>query len=210
MIAWLNDLLVSTSHFMPHGTCYLWLPSILWLHVVSDSIIALAYYSIPFALLYFVRKRIDLAYRWVFVLFGVFICLCGTTHLISIWTTWYPDYWLEGLIKFATALVSIVTALLVWRLIPKLLQLPSPQALQTSETYLRAIFDATPDAMLISDAQGIITMVNQQAECLLGYSTNELLGLSIEALVPERFRAKHPALRAQFAASIAARTMGAV
>ncbi|MFI3154780.1 MAG: PAS domain S-box protein [Methylococcaceae bacterium] len=209
MFAWFNDLLAGTGNFMPHGACYLWLPSILWLHIISDSIIALAYYSIPFALLYFVRKRTDLAYRWVFVLFGIFICLCGTTHLISIWTIWHPDYWLDGLVKLATALVSIVTALLIWPLLPKLLQLPSPQALQTSETYLRAIFDATPDAMLISNEQGIITMVNQQAEYLLGYSINELLGLSIEVLVPDRFRATHPALRAQFAASAVARPMGA-
>ncbi|TAN70456.1 MAG: PAS domain S-box protein [Methylobacter sp.] len=208
MFAWFNDLLVSTSHFMPHGACYLWLPSILWLHIISDSIITLAYYSIPFALFYFVKKRTDLAYRWVFVLFGVFICLCGTTHLISIWTIWYPDYWLDGLIKLATALVSIVTALLIWPLIPKLLQLPSPEALQTSETYLRAIFDATPDAMLISNEQGIITMANQQTVFLLGYSINELLGQPIELLVPERFRAAHPALRAQFAALAVARPMG--
>ncbi len=208
MPAWFNDMLASTSGFMPHGACYLWLPSILWLHIISDSIIALAYYSIPFALFYFVKKRTDLAYRWVFVLFGIFICLCGTTHLISIWTIWHPDYWLDGLIKLATALVSIVTALLIWPLIPKLLQLPSPQALQTSETYLRAIFDATPDAMLISDEQGIITMVNQQATHLLGYPASELLGKSIEILVPERFRAEHPALRAQFAALAIPRPMG--
>jgi diguanylate cyclase (GGDEF)-like protein/PAS domain S-box-containing protein len=209
MFAWFNDLLASTGNFMPHGACYLWLPSILWLHVISDTVIALAYYSIPFALLYFVHKRTDLAYRWVFVLFGVFILLCGTTHLMSIWTIWHPDYWLDGLIKFATALVSIVTALLIWPLIPELLRLPSPQALQTSETYLRAIFDATPDAMLISDEHGCITMVNQQASCLLGYPINELLGQSIEVLVPEQFRAAHPAQRAKFAALLVARPMGA-
>lgn len=209
MFAWINDLLVGTSSFMPHGACYLWLPSMLWLHIISDSIIAIAYFSIPFALLYFVKKRTDLAYRWVFVLFGVFICLCGTTHLISIWTIWHPDYWLDGLVKLATALVSIVTAVLIWPLIPKLLRLPSPQALQTSETYLRAIFDATPDAMLISNEHGIITMANQQAERLLGYSINELLGLSIETLVPESFRAAHPGLRAQFSAVAVTRPMGA-
>ncbi len=208
MIAWLNDLLAGTSHFMPHGACYLWLPSIMWLHIISDSIIALAYYSIPFALWYFVQKRTDLAYRWVFVLFGVFICLCGTTHLISIWTIWSAHYWLDGLVKLATALVSIVTAVLIWPLIPELLRLPSPKELQTSETYLRAIFDATPDAMLISDEHGVITMVNQQTERLLGYPINELLGQSIEVLVPERFRAVHPAQRAQFAATAAPRPMG--
>jgi diguanylate cyclase (GGDEF)-like protein/PAS domain S-box-containing protein len=208
MFSWLNELLAGTDMFMPHGACYLWLPSILWLHIVSDVIIALAYFSIPFALLYFVKKRTDLAYRWVFVLFGLFICLCGTTHLFNIWTIWHPDYWLDGLIKSATALASIVTALLIWPLIPKLLRLPSPEALRISETYLRAIFDATPDAMLISNEQGTITMVNKQAECLLGYSVDELVGQSIEVLVPERFRETHPTLRAQFAKTLIARPMG--
>lgn len=84
------------------------------------------------------------------------------------------------------------------------------QSLKESETYLHAVFNATPDAMLISDAQGIITMANQQAERLLGYPIDELAGLSIDALVPERFRAGHPALRAQFAALGASLTMGAV
>ncbi|MGZ5052222.1 MAG: PAS domain S-box protein [Methylobacter sp.] len=209
MPTWINDFLGTAYGFMPHGACYSWLPSLLWLHIVSNSIIALAYFTIPFALWYFVRKRTDLAYRWVFVLFGAFICLCGATHLISIWTIWHPDYWLDGLVKLLTALVSIVTAALIWPLIPKLLRLPSPAALQHSENYLRAIFDATPDAMLISDRQGIVTMVNRKAEDLLGYTVDELVGQPIELLVPERFRAAHPAMRDRFAEAMVARPMGA-
>jgi diguanylate cyclase (GGDEF)-like protein/PAS domain S-box-containing protein len=208
MSDWFNNLIVNSGSFMPHGACYLWQPEMLRLQVVSDALIGLAYYSIPFALWYFIHKRTDLAYRWVFVLFGVFIILCGTTHFISIWTIWHPDYWLEGMVKFATALVSIVTAILFWPLIPKLLQLPSPEALKTSETYLRAIFDGTPDAMLISDAQGIITMVNRECERLLGYQADELIGQSIEILVPEMFKTGHPELRSQFAASPYSRSLG--
>ena len=208
MVDWFYDLFANTNSFMPHGACYLWLPAILWLHVVSDVLIALAYYSIPFALWYFVHKRTDLVYRWVFVLFGVFILLCGTTHLMSIWTIWRPDYWLDGLIKFATALVSIAAALLIWPLMPKLLKLPSPKALKTSEAYIRAIFDATPDAMIISNTQGVITMVNQQAENLLGYQSEELIGQPVEVLIPENYRAVHPAHRNQFAAAPYVRSMG--
>lgn len=208
MFAWFDALFDSSGNFMPHGACYLWLPRLLWLHIASDAVIALAYYSIPFALWYFVHKRTDLAYRWVFVLFGIFILLCGTTHLLSIWTIWHPDYWLDGLLKLATALISLVTALLIWPLIPKLLLLPSPETLQAEEEYLHAIFNATPDAMLISDKQGMITMVNRQAERLLGYQANELIGRSIEILVPERFSAHHPRLREQFAASPFTRAMG--
>ena len=198
MLSWLNDLLADTSRFMPHGYCYLWRPVILWLHAISDAIIALAYFSIPFALFYFVRKRIDLNYRWVFVLFGAFILLCGTTHLMSIWTIWHPSYLAEGLIKSITALVSILTAVLLWPLIPKLLLLPSPQALKTSESYIRAIFNATPDAMLISNELGIIRMVNQQAEQMLGYKASELQGQSIEMIVPHQFRKSHIQFREHF------------
>ena len=208
MVIWFKDLFVNTSNFMPHGSCYLWQPSVLWLHVISDAIIAFAYFSIPFALWYFVKKRHDLAYRWVFVLFGIFIILCGITHLMAIWTIWHPDYWHEGALKSATAIASIITAILIWPLIPKLLQLPSPEALRISESYIRAIFNATPDAMLISNDQGIITMANQQAEQLLGYSISELQGLSIEVLVPERLREAHQALREEFIASAVSRTMG--
>jgi hypothetical protein len=59
--------------FMPHGYCYLWKPGLVWLHVLSDSLIAVAYYTIPSLLVYFVRKRRDLPFNWIFLLFGSFI-----------------------------------------------------------------------------------------------------------------------------------------
>jgi len=74
------------------------------------------------------------------------------------------------------------------------------QTLTASEGYQLAIFNATPDAMLISDMHGVITQVNQQAELLLGYGIGELVGQSIEILVPEGFRAKHPEKHAKFVA----------
>ena len=51
--------LMSPQDYMPHGMCFLWQPELIALHVVSDSAIALAYYSIPIALIYFVNKRTD-------------------------------------------------------------------------------------------------------------------------------------------------------
>src|SRR5215207_1916268 len=119
------------SHgFMPHGMCYLWQPGILLLHIVSDALITLAYFSIPFTLLYFVRKRRDLEFNWMFVCFAVFIVACGTTHAMEIWTVWQPVYWLSGSIKAITALASVPTAILLVKLIPQALALPSPAALQ--------------------------------------------------------------------------------
>ena len=125
-----------TSDFMPHGHCYFWRPEVLWLHVISDGLITLAYFSIPLALLYFVRKRRDIAFEWMFVMFGVFICACGTTHLLEIVTVWSPVYRLAGLVKAVTATASVLTGAVLWRIMPRLIALPSPSQLEESNRQL--------------------------------------------------------------------------
>ena len=127
----------STQGFMPHGMCYDWNPSVIWLHVLSDAVIAVAYYSIPVTLLYFVRKRKDLAFDWILVCFAIFIVACGTTHVMEILNIWHPTYWLSGIIKAITALVSIVTAILLIRLVPEALKIPSPEQLRASNSQLQ-------------------------------------------------------------------------
>jgi signal transduction histidine kinase len=129
--------LLSTDEFMPHGMCYNWSPGVITLHVISDAIIALAYYSIPLTLIYFVRKRRDLAFDWMFMCFAVFIIACGTTHLMEILNIWHPSYWLSGIIKAITAFVSILTAILLIRLVPSALALPSPAQLRKSNEALQ-------------------------------------------------------------------------
>ena len=118
------------SRFMPHGHCYFWEPGLLVLQVGSDALIAVAYYSIPLALIYFVKHRPELAFDWMFLLFATFIFACGTTHLLNIVTVWHPIYWAEGSIKLLTAIVSCTTAALLWPLIPRALTIPSPGELQ--------------------------------------------------------------------------------
>ena len=117
--------LLSPQDYMPHGMCFLWQPELIALHVVSDSLIALAYYSIPIALIYFVLKRTDFAFPSIFVLTGLFILACGTTHAMSVWTLWYPDYRVDGGIKAVTALLSIGTGVAIWKVMPLALALPS-------------------------------------------------------------------------------------
>ena len=99
---------------------------LIWLHVVSDALIALAYASIPVALAIFVSKRRDLKFGWMYWSFGVFIMACGLTHVMSIYTLWVPVYGIEGLVKAATAAASIFTAVALWPLLPQLLAIPSP------------------------------------------------------------------------------------
>ena len=125
------------SDFMPHGHCYFWKPGILWLSVVSDSLITLAYSSIPAALIYFVRRRKDLAFNWIFVMFGVFILACGATHAMDVWTVWNGTYRLSAVIKLITALSSVGTAIVLWPLVPKALALPSPAQLEQVNSELR-------------------------------------------------------------------------
>ena len=57
--------LFSTQNYIPHGVCLLWQPGLLWLHVLSNTVIAVAYYTIPVALIYFVSRRHDLAFRGI-------------------------------------------------------------------------------------------------------------------------------------------------
>ena len=111
--------------FIPHGHCYLWKPELVGLHLVSDALTALAYYSIPLTLTYFVTKRRDVPFNWIFLLFGAFIISCGTTHLMDIWTLWHPSYWLAGAIKAFAALVSLYAAFELVLLLPQALKIPS-------------------------------------------------------------------------------------
>lgn len=109
MPQWLNEVSEKSGFFMPHGHCYFWIPSLLWLHVISDLLIGVAYVGISLILALLVRK-IRLPFSPIFVAFGLFIGLCGLTHFMAVWTVWNPDYWLSGLVKAATAAASVATA----------------------------------------------------------------------------------------------------
>lgn len=101
----------------------------MWLHIVSDLLIAIAYFSIPAMLIYFIYKRSDVPFLGIFGLFGAFIILCGTGHLMEVWTLWHPVYWLTGIEKAITALVSCYTALEMVTQLPKFLALQTPERL---------------------------------------------------------------------------------
>ncbi len=130
-----------SSGFMPHGHCYLWRSDVLWLNVGSDLLIALSYFSIPIALIVFVRRRNDLAFNWVFRMFAAFIFACGATHLFEIWAVWNPDYYFQGLLKLFTALISATTAIVLWPLMPKAINLPSPTMLHEANQKLKEQID---------------------------------------------------------------------
>ena len=110
--------------FIPHGHCYLWVPSLVWLHVSSDSLIGLSYVAISLTLAYLAhRARRDIPFQWIFLAFGLFIIACGATHLMEVWTLWHATYWLLGYVKIITAVASVATAVVLPPLVPKTLAL---------------------------------------------------------------------------------------
>jgi PAS domain S-box-containing protein len=160
--------LFSLDGFMPHGMCYLWRPGILALHVVSDALITLAYFSIPFTLIYFVRKRSDLRFGWIFVSFAVFIIACGASHFMEIWTVWYPTYWLSGGVKAVTALASVPTAILLVKLVPAALRVPSPSALEEANA------DLAREVAERRAAEAQVRRLNESLETRIAERTAEL------------------------------------
>ncbi|NEO55612.1 MAG: GAF domain-containing protein [Okeania sp. SIO3B5] len=121
----------SPTQYMPHGSCYLWQTSLVWLHLLSDLLTAIAYFSITAILLYFACKRKnELPFLGVFILFGAFITLCGLGHLLEVWTLWHPAYWFSGVEQTLTALVSCYTALQLATLLPQFLALKTPEQLE--------------------------------------------------------------------------------
>lgn len=126
-----------SNNFIPHGHCYLWQPDLVWLHILSDSLIAFSYYSIPLTLVYFIRRREDIPFKNIFILFCAFIISCGTTHVMEIWTLWHPYYWLSGTIKAITAIISFYTALNLIPLVPQALALPRPAQLEKANKALQ-------------------------------------------------------------------------
>ena len=125
LLAWLVDRRGVPGSLLPHGYCFTWDPALLWTHVVSDSLIGVAYVSIPITLLHLVRKRPDVPFDWIVLLFATFIVSCGATHWIEVWTVWHPDYWLSGMVKAITAAASLLTAAALMLLVPRILAIPT-------------------------------------------------------------------------------------
>jgi signal transduction histidine kinase/FixJ family two-component response regulator len=136
MLSALSEWLFDTSSLAPHGFCLLWEPGLIWLHALSDAIIALAYFSIPLALVIIGKRRGDLVFRPLLWLFAAFILLCGATHWLDLLTLWTPLYGFQGVVKAGTAIASTSTAIALWWALPSFLSLPSVDQLRKANAAL--------------------------------------------------------------------------
>lgn len=194
-------LLLDSSGFAPHGFCYQWDWRLILLHVTSDALIAAAYMSIPITLLYFVDQRRDLPFHWIFGLFGVFIVACGLTHMMEIWTLWHASYWASGTLKAITAISSVLTAILLVKIVPAALALPRPEELQVANRALemqserireqaRAVEEAkseserfinsVPSILIGTNHEGKIIRWNFEAVEVFGLTESEVIGKTLK------------------------------
>ncbi len=140
--------LFDSAALTPHGFCLSWEPALVVLHVVSDGLIAASYFSIPIALVVFLLRRRDVAFRWMLWAFVLFIIACGASHVFDIVVLWRPDYWDQGLVKAFTAALSVGTAIGLWPLLPYLVALPSPTELRHANVRLAEQIEQRDAAML--------------------------------------------------------------
>ncbi len=203
-----------SSNYMPHGMCYLWKPELLWLNVGSDAAIAISYFTIPVGIYYFMKKRKDLEFKWVFLLFSLFISFCGITHVIGIYVVWNGAYGIHGISKFFTAVVSAATAFYLFRSIPLALKLPSPQQLSKAlesaqqergqrvqselaierDIALRESTEGAHVGIAVVDSQGIIKIANKALNHMFKYDSGALEGMNINVLLPKHLVEEHEKL----------------
>jgi PAS domain S-box-containing protein len=204
------------SDFMPHGACWQWEPWVVWSNVLPDALIFLCYSVIAFTLINLARRRKDVAFDWVVVMFGVFTFACGCTHAMEVYNTWYGVFRLAGVIKVVTAAASLMTTLFLLRISPKLMVVPTldralamdaalsseQQAkhqvegqLRASQDRFRLLVEGIKDyAIFLLDPEGRITSWNPGAERISGYTEREVLGQPISCLFPaEEVAAGRPA-----------------
>jgi two-component sensor histidine kinase len=125
------------SEYMPHGMCLLWEPWLVILWAGSDLLIVAAYFAIPFALVKVLVRRDDIKQRGLVLLFASFILLCGITHALSVVTLWVPIYPFVGMVKLATGIVSATTAVVLFKLVPTIVSLPSLNDMKEANQQLR-------------------------------------------------------------------------
>lgn len=125
------------SSYMPHGFCLQWRKDLLFMVLLGNALTVIAYSLIPVALVHLVKKRKDLKFNGIFLLFAAFIAFCGVSHALEIVNIWYGYYFLQGVAQLLTGLASVLTAFTLWKLIPTFLAIPGTAALNAQNEKLR-------------------------------------------------------------------------
>ncbi len=178
----------------------------MWLSIASDLLIASSYFSIPIAILMFVKKRQVTNYRHIYILFALFIFFCGVTHLFSILTIFKGYYGIQSILKAITAFVSFATAVAVFKYLPLAFKLPFPSELAAEQKskaeneIFKQMSINSPIGLILVDDTFTIQHMNPKACTLFGYDETNIIGVSINRLVPENSLSVHTALMEKYMA----------
>ena len=197
-------------------------PELIWVHVVSDMLLAGSCYIVSLALLNFCRRRQDVDLSRTFWLLASCLFVWGTSYLLEIATLWQPVYWLEGMMKAAAALLSLGSAILLWPLLHRALVLSSRPDSPEADVGLahrvaerdeiagryRGLLEAAPDAMVVVNDGGEIVLLNLQAENQFGYRRDELVGQKVTNIIPVGFAERLLSDGARTAAEALAQQIG--
>ncbi len=119
-----------------------WSREVFWTNVLSDIILAIAYFSIPIAVLYFFWfRRNDYSFRSIYVLFAFFLTASGAVYLIDVLVLWNPNYELQAAIKFVAAVASLSAVIFLWPILPKFLKIPTDQLIDKKNKELEFASD---------------------------------------------------------------------
>lgn len=194
------ESLLARNGYLPHGYCFQWSPGLLWTMVGADLLIALAYFSIPLAIISFVRQRPQQNFGGLPWLFSAFIFGCGLTHVMDLWVVWQPVYPLQAAVKAGTAAISAYTALALWPMIPRALKIPTvgtlqsvisalqaevarrrsaEEQLQEIEQRLATTLGSIGAGFIATDAAGLVTRMNAVAERVTGWAEDDARGQSL-------------------------------
>ena len=129
--------LLDSQGAVPAAACMSWRPDLLWSHAGFDALIAISFLSIASVLAAFAWKRSEMVFGAIFWSLAVVLVACGVAHAFGVWTTWQPYYGASAAVKAIAAVAALGTAVVLWPLLPKVLALPSPEALRRANEALR-------------------------------------------------------------------------
>lgn len=208
--------LFDSSDWPPRWHCGNWTGFEGWLYILSDLLIWSAYFAIPVVIIRYISRKQHPKFVRLYFLFAAFILACGATHFLDAIAFWIPVYRLSALVRFITAAISWTTVFFIVKYLPVLFSLKPQDDLEAevqkrirSEEKFRGLLESAPDAILISNEKGEITLINRQAEILFGYTREELNGKPVEILVPADLHNKHTADRYSYFENPKVRSMGA-
>ncbi|MBN8854127.1 MAG: hypothetical protein BGO55_07020 [Sphingobacteriales bacterium 50-39] len=168
-----------------------------WLYILSDLLIWLAYFAIPFIIIRFIARQQEVRFARLYYFFAAFILACGATHLLDAVTFWIPLYRLSALMRAITAIISWMAVFYLIRQLPYAARALKARVslevdiaaykeaaanqqiknilAQESRQLFKNVFDNSPVGIALVSPEGRWLNVNASTCEMLGYTKDELL-----------------------------------